>query len=183
MGARNDEDIHISGWHVEYSLVQLNLHESIPRKYDKITKNSSNMVVNMYVIGPKKDQLKPVFFWSFWFFQKKSPRPRLQKTNKWSFLVLVFFDLGPVQLQSFASPRTGLSNTTYGFVKTRSTLELTLEYPEISVRWDLASVTQRGVLCPCQVLSQILECEDNLEVITWHCIAMKLSESKTLAKD
>ena len=124
------------------------------------------MVVDMYIIGPKKHQFKLVFFGLFDFSKMKRSRPRLQKTNKWSFLVQVFFDLGPVQLQSFASPRTGLSNTTYGFVKTRSTLELTLEYPEISVRWDLASVTQRGVLCPCQVLSQILECKDNLEVIT-----------------
>ena len=36
-------------------------------------------------------------------------------------------------------------------VKTGSTPELSLEHPEISVRWDLASATQRGVLCPCQV--------------------------------
>ena len=31
-------------------------------------------------------------------------------------------------------------------VKTRSTLELSLEHLENSVRWDLASVTWRGVL-------------------------------------
>ena len=36
-------------------------------------------------------------------------------------------------------------------VKTRSTPELSPEHPEISVRQDLASVTRRGVLCPCQV--------------------------------
>ena len=46
-------------------------------------------------------------------------------------------------------------------IKTRSTLELSPEHPEISVRWDLASVTWRGVLCPCQVLSWILEHGDN----------------------
>ena len=69
------------------------------------------MVVNMYIIGPKKDQYKPVFFSLFDFSKMKRPRPRLQKTNKWFFLVLVLFGLSPVQLQSFASPRTGLSNT------------------------------------------------------------------------
>ena len=57
------------------------------------------MVANMYIIGPKKDQFKPVFW--------------LQKTNKQFFLVLVLFGLSPVWLQSFASPRTGLSNTMY----------------------------------------------------------------------
>ena len=36
-------------------------------------------------------------------------------------------------------------------VKTGSTPELSLEHPEISVRWDLASVTRRGALRPCQV--------------------------------
>ena len=36
-------------------------------------------------------------------------------------------------------------------VKTGSTLELSLEHPEISIRWDLASATQRGALRPCQV--------------------------------
>ena len=36
-------------------------------------------------------------------------------------------------------------------VKTGSTLELSPERPEISVRWDLASATRRGVLHPCQV--------------------------------
>ena len=36
-------------------------------------------------------------------------------------------------------------------VKTRSTPELSLECPEISVRWNLASATRRGVLHPCQV--------------------------------
>ena len=36
-------------------------------------------------------------------------------------------------------------------VKTRSTPELSPECPEISVRWDLASATQRGALHPCQV--------------------------------
>ena len=70
------------------------------------------MVVNMYIIGPKKDQFKPVFFSLFDFSKMKRPRSRLQKTNKQSFLVLVLFDLSPVWLQSFASPRTGLSNTT-----------------------------------------------------------------------
>ena len=69
------------------------------------------MVVDMYIIGPKKDQFKPVFFSLFDFSKMKRPRPRLQKTNKRSFLVLVLFGLSPVQLQSFASPRTGLSNT------------------------------------------------------------------------
>ena len=36
-------------------------------------------------------------------------------------------------------------------VKTGSTLELSPERPEISVRWDLASATRRGALHPCQV--------------------------------
>ena len=36
-------------------------------------------------------------------------------------------------------------------VKTGSTPELSPEHPEISVRQDLASATQRGALCPCQV--------------------------------
>ena len=36
-------------------------------------------------------------------------------------------------------------------VKTGSTLELSPERPEISVRWDLASATWRGALRPCQV--------------------------------
>ena len=36
-------------------------------------------------------------------------------------------------------------------VKTGSTPELSLECPEISVRQDLASVTWRDVLYPCQV--------------------------------
>ena len=71
------------------------------------------MVVDMYIIGPKKDQFKPVFFGLFDFSKMKRPRPRLQKTNKWAFLVLVLFGLSPVRLQSFASPRTGLSNTNY----------------------------------------------------------------------
>ena len=69
------------------------------------------MVVNMYIIGPKKDQFKLVFFGLFDFSKIKRPRLRLQKTNKQSFSVLVLFGLSPVQLQSFASPRTGLSNT------------------------------------------------------------------------
>ena len=71
------------------------------------------MVVNMYIISPKKDQFKPVFFGLFDFSKIKRPRPRLQKTNKWSFSVLVLFGLSPVWLQSFASPRTGLSNTSF----------------------------------------------------------------------
>ena len=70
------------------------------------------MVVDMYIIGPKKDRFKLVFFRLFDFSKMKRPRPRLQETNKWSFLVLVLFGLSPVQLQSCASPRTGLSNTT-----------------------------------------------------------------------
>ena len=69
------------------------------------------MVVDMYIIGPKKDWFKPVFFNLFDFSKMKKPRSRLQKTNKQSFSVLVLFGLSPVQLQSFASPRTGLSNT------------------------------------------------------------------------
>ena len=36
-------------------------------------------------------------------------------------------------------------------VKTGSTLELSPERPEISVRQDLASATRRGALHPCQV--------------------------------
>ena len=84
----------------------------LQKKYDKITKNSPNMVVNMYINSPKKDRFKPVFFGLFDFSKMKRPRPRLQKTNKWSFLVLGLFGLSPVWLQSFASPRTGLSNTT-----------------------------------------------------------------------
>ena len=71
------------------------------------------MVVDMYIIGPKKDRFKLVFFGLFDFFKMKRPRPRLQKTNKQSFSVLVLFGLSPVQLQSFASPRTGLSNTNH----------------------------------------------------------------------
>ena len=70
------------------------------------------MVVNMYIISPKKDQFKLVFFSLFDFFKIKRSKPRLQKTNKQSFLVLVLFGLSPVRLQSFASPRTALSNTT-----------------------------------------------------------------------
>ena len=69
------------------------------------------MVVDMYIISPKKDQFKLVFFGLFDFFKIKRPRSRLQKTNKQSFLVLVLFGLSPVWLQAFASPRTGLSNT------------------------------------------------------------------------
>ena len=69
------------------------------------------MVVNMYIISPKKDWFKLVFFSLFDFSKMKRPRPRLQKINKQSFLVLVLFGLSPVQLQSFASPRTGPSNT------------------------------------------------------------------------
>ena len=69
------------------------------------------MVVDMYIISPKKDWFKLVFFSLFEFFKMKRPRHRLQKTNKQSFLVLVLFGLSPVRLQSFASPRTGLSNT------------------------------------------------------------------------
>ena len=71
------------------------------------------MVVDMYIISPKKDQFKLVFFSLFDFSKIKRPRPRLQKTNKQSFSVLVLFGLSPVQLQSFASPRTGLSDTIY----------------------------------------------------------------------
>ena len=71
------------------------------------------MVVDMYIIGPKKDQFKLVFFGLFDFSKMKRPRSRLQKTNKQSFLVLVLFGLSPVQLQYFASPRTGLSNTNH----------------------------------------------------------------------
>ena len=52
------------------------------------------MVVDMYIIDPKKDQ------------DQGCKRP----TND-LFLVLVLFGLGSVQLQSFASSRTGLSNT------------------------------------------------------------------------
>ena len=74
------------------------------------------MVVNIYIISPKKDQFKPVFFGLFDFSKIKRPRPRLQKTNKWSFSVLVLFGLSPVQLQSFASPRTGLSNTNWDVI-------------------------------------------------------------------
>ena len=44
-----------------------------------------------------------------------------------------------------------LATWQYQVVKTRSTPELSLECPEISFRWDLASVTQREALCPCQV--------------------------------
>ena len=62
------------------------------------------MVVDMYIIGPKKNQFKPFFFGLFDFSKMKRPRPRLQKTNKWSFSVLVLFGLSPVRLQSFASP-------------------------------------------------------------------------------
>ena len=65
---RNDGNIHISfRWHVEYSLVKLNLHESIPKKYAKITKNSSNMIVDMYTINLKKIGLNQ-FFFSFFLF-------------------------------------------------------------------------------------------------------------------
>ena len=54
------------------------------------------MVVDMYIISPKKNQFKPVFFSLFDFFKMKRPRLRLQKTNKqsfwsWSCLVLVQF--------------------------------------------------------------------------------------------
>ena len=70
--------------HVEYSLVKLNLHESIPKKYDKITKNSPNMVFDMYIISPKKDQFKPVFFSLFDF--SKITRPRQTATHGPNFL-------------------------------------------------------------------------------------------------
>ena len=40
------------------------------------------MVVDMYIIGPKKHQFKPIFFSLFDFSKMKRPRPRLQKTNK-----------------------------------------------------------------------------------------------------
>ena len=70
-----------------------------------------NMILDMYIISPKKDQFKLVFFGLFDFSKMKRPRPRLQKTNKWSFSVLVLFGLSPIQWQSFASPRTGLLNT------------------------------------------------------------------------
>ena len=69
------------------------------------------MVVDMFIISPQKDQFFQVFLGFFDFSKIKRPRPRLQKTNKWSFSVLVLFGLSPVWLQSFASPRTGLSNT------------------------------------------------------------------------
>ena len=95
-------NILLSGW------IYMNKFQ---KKYDKITKNSPNMVVNMYMIGPKKDRFKPVFFGLFDFSKMKRPRSRLQKTNKQSFLVLGLFGLSPVWWQSFASPRTGLSNT------------------------------------------------------------------------
>ena len=53
------------------------------------------MVVNMYIISPKKDWFKLVFFSLFDFSKMKRPRPRLQKTKKrvwsWSCLLLVQF--------------------------------------------------------------------------------------------
>ena len=39
------------------------------------------MVVDMYIISPKKDKFKLVFFSLFDFFKMKRPRSRLQKTN------------------------------------------------------------------------------------------------------
>ena len=87
----------------------------------------------MYIIGPKKDQFKLVFFGLFYFSKMKRPRPRLQKTNKQSFLVLVLFGLSPVQLQSFASPRTGLSNTI-----SRSWCSTSLDPSRLSHCWSLS---------------------------------------------
>ena len=56
------------------------------------------MVVDMYIISPKKDQFKLVFFSLFEFSKMKKPRPRLHRTNKqsslfwsWSCVVLVQF--------------------------------------------------------------------------------------------
>ena len=88
------------------------------------------MVVDMYIICPKKHGFKPVFFSLFDFSKMKRPRPRLQKTNKRSFSVMVLFGLSPVQLQSFASPRTGLSNTTQNCPKHRSSRALTPYTPD-----------------------------------------------------
>ena len=42
----------------------------------KNNKNSPHMVVDMYIISPKKDQFKPVFFWSFWFLQNEKTKTK-----------------------------------------------------------------------------------------------------------
>ena len=95
------------------------------------------MVVNMYIMGPKQDPFKPVFFSLFDFSKMKRPRPRLQKTNTQSFSVLVLFGLSPVQLQSFASPRTGLSNTTAIRQVLVDLSNLTLHLIEVSLEKDM----------------------------------------------
>ena len=101
------------------------------------------MVVDMYIIGPKQDRVKLVFFGLFDFFKMKRPRPRLQETKKWSFLVLVLFGLSPVQLQSFASPRTGLSNTKH------------------ALQWEFQNFHQKFATFVNQCLPVYLDCNPN----------------------
>ena len=77
------------------------------------------MVVDIYIIGPKKDQFKPVFFGLFDFSKMKRPRPRLQKNNKQFFSVLVLLVL--VQFSCSLLPVLGLDFQTLGISVTRST--------------------------------------------------------------
>ena len=48
------------------------------------------MVVDMYIIGPKKDRFKPVFFGLFDFFKMKRPIKTAKDQQ------MVFFSLGLV---------------------------------------------------------------------------------------
>ena len=146
-------NILLSGW------IYMNKFQ---KKYDKITKNSHNMVVNMYIIGPKKDQFKPVFFSLFDFFKMKRPRSRLQKTNKQSFLVLVLFGLSPVQLQSFASPRTGLSNTMCDCHESDGTLRVLITFSVYlyqALQWSSGwSSPEMGINCCSTIYLLYVKC-------------------------
>ena len=78
-----------------------------------------------------------------------APRPSqyaIQKIKVFEYVELWYFSLEGC-LEAFCHNWSQANDT----VKTGSTPELSLECPEISVRWDLASATQRGALRPCQV--------------------------------
>ena len=150
------------------------------------------MVVDMYIIGPKKDQFKPVFFGLFDFSKMKRPRPRLQKTNKWSFSILVLFGLSPVQLQSFASPRTGLSNTIHdspttghaGYFRTKALLERDFWWPGLSL--FVNTFISRCTVCqqnkvnyhpthpPLSLIPSSSSCLSNSSRLTWSRIFLLL---------
>ena len=111
------------------------------------------MVVNMYIISPKKDQFKPVFFGLFDFSKMKRPRSKLQKTNKQSFSVLVLFGLSPVQLQSFASPRTGLSNTTLTCRSGKFCNSLSISPSALASLWQLQCSVPSIISCCISLLT------------------------------